>query len=189
MFQPRPLATPVVGFRSWHTRPFHRVGIGPSHWLGSYNEQYGIWKPGKNVARCNAQGYSMFTGQPVGPHQTPAAECSCGYYVLTDFDEVPFSTTPHSLVMTISAGPPAPMAPMVVGAVVGWGRVVQHGDQGWRAEFAQVIALLDCKVSDEHLALTRQVAEQYGVPVVGRKALELMAMEYGEPAHVEVESN
>lgn len=157
---------PVVGFRSWHARPFHRVGIGGAHWLGSYNERYGIWKPGKNQAGCYAPDYAFSLYSRPAPHgPTPKADCSCGFYVLTDFDAVPFVTT----------------SPMMVGAVVGWGRVVQHGDEGWRAEFTQVIALLDCKVSDEHLAMTREIAALYGVPVVGRTALELMAKEYGDP--------
>lgn len=169
--------TPVVGFRSWHSRPFHRVGIGPSYWLGSYNDTYGVWKPGRNTALCLAR--SPLSFEPVPAHGAgPQPECTCGFYVLNDFDEVPFNPKPIARSTQIDW---VPAPPMMVGAVVGWGRVIQHGDQGWRAEFAQVIALLDCKVSDEHLQITHQVAEVYGVPVVERKALELLAKEYGDP--------
>ena len=74
----------------------------------------------------------------------------------------------------------AVQAHRVVGAVMGWGRVVQHGAVGWRAQKARVVALLDCKWSDEHLALTHQVAEAYGVPVLERDPLELYVKEFGE---------
>jgi hypothetical protein len=182
VFQPEARLMPVVGFRSWHVTPHHRLGIGPGWRLHSYNQNYGMWMPGENKAACHAQTYTFnpYFNTPPDFHTAPKAECSCGFYVLTDFDMVPFETVrylrdQHSAVVTEQ------QMTMMVGAVVGWGKVVQHGDEGWRAEKVQVIALLDCKVSPDHLRITHEVAESYGVPVLGRKALELLAKEYGDP--------
>jgi hypothetical protein len=176
---------PVVGFRAWHIQPKHRVGIGPGWRLASLNQQHGTWEPGPNTAYC-ARGYGGY-GHYADFHAAPKAECSCGFYVLTDFDKVPFETVTRMVDQRGHAVSETPVV-MMVGAAVGWGKVVQHGDQGWRAEKVQLIALLDCKVSDEHLRITQEVAASYGVPVLERKALELLAKEYGDPLPAFVEA-
>ena len=70
---------------------------------------------------------------------------------------------------------------ITVGAVMGWGKVVQHGKEGWRAEYAKIIALLDCKYSKGQLRNTQQAAAAYGVEVKSRDALEAMVSEFGDP--------
>lgn len=182
--QPEKRAMPVVGFRSWRAYPHHKLGVGPSWKLGAWNQKYGVWTPGRNKAICHASyGFSLYGGTPKPHEHTPAQECACGFYVLTDFDKVPFATSEAT---QLTPNGPVVEKPvfLMVGAVVGWGRVIQHGDEGWRAENVQVIALLDCKVSDEHLRVTHEVAEAYGVPVLSRTALELLAKEYGDPLPV-----
>jgi hypothetical protein len=183
VFQPERRLTPVVGFRSWNAVSSHKLGVGPSWSLLSLNQGIPL-KVGRNQAICYPAPYGgrSFSGAELG-HISPVADCMCGFYVMNDMDAVPFAANglPFSMAVTIAAPTTTPrQAVMVAGAVVGWGRVVQHADEGWRAQYIQVIALLDCKVSDEHLRITNEIAETYGVPVVGRKALELMAKEYGE---------
>jgi hypothetical protein len=68
---------------------------------------------------------------------------------------------------------------VAIGAVIGWGNVIQHGDEGWRAEYARPIAFLRTDVFEDQPLLDR-VAAQYGAPILNRKGLELYASEYGE---------
>lgn len=190
VLQPETRSMPVVGFRSWLPTTDFKLGIGHSPRLAAMNHQYGRWMPGVNVAECHAKTYSpgagffTFSYEPSEPvkHATfetaPDPDCTCGFYVLTDLDKVPWRWTYGS---TEQIG--------FVGAIVGWGRVIQHGDEGWRAEKVQVIALLDAKWSDEHTAKTHELAEAYGVPVLERNALELLAREYGDPLPALVEEN
>jgi hypothetical protein len=63
----------------------------------------------------------------------------------------------------------------VTGAVVGWGRVVQHGRQGWRAEKARPVALLSMG-----RPLVEEAAIRYGLPLVSMRGLCLLPLEYGE---------
>jgi hypothetical protein len=180
-FQPEKRLTPVVGFRSWNAISTHKLGVGPSWVLLSLNHGIHL-KLGRNEAGCAARNFLSYPGQDrLGPHTSPDATCSCGFYVMNDIDAVPFGQGgAQSLTIHPAGNATTRPAVMVAGAVVGWGRVVQHADEGWRAQYIQLIALLDCKVSDDHLRTTNEIAEAYGVPVVERKALELMAKEYGE---------
>lgn len=102
------------------------------------------WSPGVNTARClrsesyadfakNSKDWSfpqflswaMNAGQYGAHHQedTPVEDCTCGFWFLCDLEAAICRADP------------------VVGAIQGWGRVVEHED-GWRCEKAQVIALL-----------------------------------------------
>ncbi len=186
-FRSEPRSVPVVGFRAWTVGSRFKLGIGTEQRLAALNGGYGPWEPGLNRAKCHAVTRTYVGSFAPSSYETPVKhknfeaapdpDCTCGFYVLTDFDKVPFDAR-----RTVQGpkGEPYTRTPPVVGAVVGWGRVIQHGDEGWRAEKVQIIALLDCKVDNEHLRLTHELAEIYGVPVVGRTALELLAKEYGD---------
>ncbi len=64
---------------------------------------------------------------------------------------------------------------IVAGGVVGWGRVIQHGGQGWRAEYGRPIGLLDTGHP-----LLEMVARRYNVPILSHTGLQLTASENGE---------
>lgn len=156
---PLPLPTekremPVVGYRAWGFSSKFRIGLGRDVALKSTGVDH-HWSVGANHATCNHD------------HAAPQQSCHCGYYVLASLDEV----EKHQ---TLNDG-------VVVGAVMGWGKVVQHGREGWRAEFAKIIALLDCKYSKGQLRNTQQAATAYGVEVKTRDALEYTVREFGDP--------
>lgn len=174
---------PVIGYRAWNVREDFKLGVGVEHRLTALNGEFGHWEVGGNAAECKAQQhpgyayggtyiYGYRSLYPAGPtHPTPSLNCHCGFWVLSDLDRVPFRP---------GVGDDNQPRYPVVGAVLGWGRVIQHADVGWRAEKAQVIALLDCRYHDDQLALTERVAEAYGVPVLSRDALELYVKEFGD---------
>jgi hypothetical protein len=151
---------PVVGFRAWNFSSKFRVGVGRDVALRSTGVNF-HWKPGENHAICSGA-----TSGP-GGHVAPDPNCHCGFYVLANLDEV----ESHQ---AVGDG-------IVVGAVMGWGKVVQHGKEGWRAEYAKIIALLDCKYSKGQLRNTQQAAAAYEVEVKSRDGLEAMLSEFGDP--------
>ena len=63
----------------------------------------------------------------------------------------------------------------MVGAVIGWGRVIQHGRQGWRARNVRPVALL--KTGQPML---EGAAARYGLPLVSIRGLSVLPLEYGE---------
>lgn len=69
-----------------------------------------------------------------------------------------------------------PRAPRILGAVVGWGRMVMHTD-GWRAQYARPVALA---YDDWTPKMVEKLADLYGIPLVAREKLEQVAQEYGE---------
>lgn len=147
---------PVVGYRAWGFSSKFRIGHGRAVALKSTGADH-YWKQGENHAHCSNGDI----------HPAPDQNCACGFYVLANLDEV----EKHA---QLNEG-------TVVGAVMGWGKVVQHGTEGWRAEYAKIIALLDCKYSKGQLRNTRQAAEAYGVEVKMRRPLEAMVSEWGDP--------
>lgn len=198
---------PVIGYRGWVAHEQFRVGIGDRLVLHPHNSKFGVWTPGVNTADCHAQAFYVY---PQSEHPAPDPLCNCGFWVLSDLDRVPFEKPPprpagdvHEtarLAVTDSKGMlayvhvtwsdgtetkerlPDVLGPswQLVGAVMGWGRVIQHGSAGWRAEKARIVALLDCKAGAEQLEITKRAAAEYGVPVLGRDDLERYVTEFGE---------
>ena len=146
---------PVVGFRAWGCSQSFKLGWGRKTRLKSTGVA-GEWSPGINTASCNGS-----------THTAPDENCACGFYVLTNLDEV----ENH---VGINDG-------VVVGAVMGWGKVIQHGTEGWRTQYARILGLLDVKFSKQQDKVTRDVAEQYGLEIYGREALETYVKEWGDP--------
>lgn len=150
---------PVIGFRGWNFSRQFKLGLGTSVHLGSTGVRH-HWKPG--VQKAVHEGYEA---DPT--HRAPEQHCSCGFYVLRDVDTV---STHNALGDNL-----------VVGAVMGWGKVVQHGEEGWRAEYVRLLALMDCKLSKRQSKNTQEAARAYGVEVKSRSALEALVREYGDP--------
>lgn len=163
--QPEPDARlrmmPVIGYRGWRVIRASKRGSD-----GRYREGNEIALQSLNggewarteVTHAKCISYS---------HGAPNYHCECGLYVLSSLADAPKwygGTWPDGV---------------LVGAVIGWGNVIQHGDEGWRAEHARPIAFLDTSLFKDE-PLVEAAAQQYGVPVLPRKSLQLLAKEYGE---------
>jgi hypothetical protein len=138
---------PVIGFRAWEMQ----TGSVLLHSLGVVSH----WVPGTNDFECHCSLY----------HDQPHERCHCGFYVCSEIGGVPPTTKAYWA------------SHQVVGAVMGWGRVIQHGDEGWRAEHVRVLALEERPGKKKRVA---RIASHYGVPVLERDALLMMVKEYGD---------
>lgn len=147
---------PVIGYRGWRWKEQFRLGYGTRGSLHSTGMN-AVWVRGQLSAACLGG----------APHEAPQPGCGCGIYVMADMDEL------QSHVSMDDA--------TIVGAVVGWGRVVQHGREGWRAGHSRILALLDCKFSAAQLKATHTAAKEYGLPVLERDGLEHYVREWGDP--------
>ncbi len=162
---------PVIGYRGWRVREApsaarsigprvaaHQVAGKPTVELVSVNQHFGPWdRNGVTRAVCHAS----------PGHKAPSFNCECGLYVLSSLATAPKWYGENGVPQDV-----------VIGAVVGWGEVIQHGDEGWRAEFARPVAFLKTDLFYDQPLLYR-AAEQYGIPVIERRGLELYAKEYG----------
>lgn len=108
---------------------------------------------------------------PNAHHPVPNLSCECGLYALSTPAEAVRRAAGQLASVFAACRQPQP----VLGAVVGWGRVVQHGRQGWRAEYARPIALLNMGEP-----LCKQAALRYSLPLVSMRGLCVLPLEYGE---------
>lgn len=96
------------------------------------------WLPGVNEAACGR-----------GLHPAPQKGCGCGLYSHYTLEHLSRSVNWQN------------QDGIVVGAVGGWGRVILHPD-GWRAQYAQVLALF----RQGPAAALDRAAKLYNVPIV-----------------------
>lgn len=155
---------PIIGFRSWQ---YYKDK------LYSNNRQFGYWKPGANRAYhrptlCN----------PIDEvHEAPHQWCDCGIYVLADLERL--RTGPWSLYAGTEIVDN--QVPRIIGAVMGWGKVIAHEPEGWRASHAQIIGLLDQSILEYERITMEGLAKYYKVPLLpNERALKSFAAEYGE---------
>jgi len=150
---------PVVGWRSWKLR---RTADGVVLQSLFRNE---CWEIGVTGARCHVCPPWM-----VNQHTVPHASCQCGLHAFSTTSEA----VRHAELQVAPADAGREHAQPVAGAVVGWGRVIQHGRQGWRAESARPVALLETGQP-----LLEEAAARYGLPLVSMRGLCLLPLEYG----------
>ena len=123
------------------------------------------WEIGVTGARCHVCPPWM-----VNQHTVPHASCQCGLHAFS----TPSEAVRHAELRVAPADDGCEHAQPVAGAVVGWGRVIQHGRQGWRAESARPVALLETG-----RPLLEEAAARYGLPLVSMRGLCLLPLEYG----------
>lgn len=103
-------------------------------------------------------------------HAAPDHSCQCGLYAYHGLDNLRSDQMhpdrKHS-------------EPWLLGLVRGWGTTMLHPD-GWRAEYAEVLALFDDwgPYKPERI---RTLAEIYGVPTLSKKGLPTIMYEFGTP--------
>ena len=155
-------ALPVVGWRNWRLRR-DAEGVILASQFGSER-----WEVGPTHASCR----NCPPWIPASYHPVPSVSCQCGLYAFSTAAEAIRRAQRQTAPVFAGCG----HAPPVVGAVVAWGRVVEHGRQGWRAEYARPIALLNTGAP-----LLEEAGARYGVPLVSMRGLTLLPLEYGEP--------
>jgi hypothetical protein len=154
----RPL--PVIGWRVWRLRQAAE-GVVLESLFGSER-----WDVGVTSAKCRRCPPWM-TSQ----HRVPEVFCGCGLHAFSTSAEAVRHAERRLAAVFAGRGQPPP----VVGAVVGWGRVVQHGSQGWRATYARPIVLLNTGQP-----LLEDAALRYGAPLVSMRGMCLLPLEFGE---------
>jgi hypothetical protein len=136
-------AAPVTGWRVWIV-----TAAADGLRLGSVLHDE-IWAPG-TTALASCRRHDDLFAEPMPPHQTPSADCGCGFHGARDpVDAVPYL---HG------RDEPATVC-RLLGEVALWGRLVET-EAGWRAAAAYPVRLY---VADEAIAEALSV---YGVPVM-----------------------
>jgi len=162
----RHIDTPIVGYRSWKLT-MESDGKATLRATGVT----AAWKGTSVQAECLASDpFYAWTVVSKKKHRSPSPDCACGIYAYTH------------------PKPIAATADQVHGAIVAWGRTVEHGTEGFRSANAQIIALAlrpESMFANYHdywkaYQLTQEGAKRLGIPVVAVEALELYAREFGE---------
>jgi hypothetical protein len=129
----------VYGFRGWnldaslgkHWDVNGKTVVETSLRLLPSNKKYGEWLPGTNMATCRRG--AVASDDPVNrPHRAGASGCSCGFWCLHKLNDVANNV----------ANPWISNGATVWGSIVGWGQCTRQGN-GWRCEYAQVVAFMD----------------------------------------------
>jgi hypothetical protein len=153
---------PIIGYRAWapQAEPLRLMGVVKAV----------EWELGDVVATCKDP-----AADRVGrTHSAPATDCACGLHAYYTLEQVEMDAGLPRGESIYGGLTPRPLR--VLGAVIGWGRMVMCVD-GWRAQYARPVAL----AYDERSApLGGQIGNEYGVPVVAREKLERVAQEFGE---------
>lgn len=152
----------ILGYRYWQILSgWEYLEINSEHQpLTSLTIAGGNWSPGINEAVCNkyaqmnlverdfySDGFHAFEPRM---HSSPGVDCHCGFNAFHSFEKLD-----ESDYRNISE---------VIGTVAGAGRVQLHRD-GWRSEYAQIIALYDPKTYEHHSEELEKLSHYYGVPV------------------------
>ena len=155
---------PIIGFRSWQLYKDR---------LYSNNRQFGYWKQGVNEAKHRPTSKVPFDAI----HKAPHPWCDCGIYVLATIERL--GNGPWGLYD--GTQPVDNQVPLITGAVMGWGKVIAHEPEGWRASHAQIIGLLDTSILEYERITMEGLAEYYKVPLLpSERALKSFAAGYGE---------
>lgn len=161
--EPVQVDMPLVGFRAWDSAneqlahrltPFSPVRYTPTNFhLGSIGVGHCNWKLRGPMPRAECKVSGDNAVNPHSSQETPGFNCSCGYYACKTLN-----TAGHQ-------------GGAVKGAVLLWGKVIEH-DDGYRAEYAQIIALLEHDNS-------HYFESETGIPCLSPTNLMKYAAEFG----------
>lgn len=100
-------------------------------------------------------------------HYFPTKDCSCGIYALHEF---PNASEKDEDGVRRRASKPWPHYALS-GVVIGWGHVVM-GEKGFRAEFAQPLALISRPRSKTLTPIIEELAFNYDIDIVSYKEIK-----------------
>ncbi|MGH7904949.1 MAG: hypothetical protein ACREPA_12620, partial [Candidatus Dormibacteraceae bacterium] len=139
---------PLVGWRIWRVR-----GNRLESWVVPYT-----WSVGVNGGRCLSDGHSFRSGPPgcrlgaPGCSESPGSGCGCGFWALN---------SPAACRHLVRWWEDAELRPLgdtaVLGLMAGWGAVAVHGEEGFRAQQARVVALFAVPIG--HASLRGRLAD------------------------------
>lgn len=192
-FSDRPFVAGVItGLRAFRIDPLGRL-TGVVH--------RDVWTPGENVGVCHKSatdqtfrafstgGYIMDGGRkgkppaPLRKHPIASASCECGYYAYFDGGNDYLSQSSNAWA-ALYIGGTEDRAPRVGAIVNGYG-LVTVGSRGFRAEKAEVIALISPMSDQARYAVPfEKVRHNYpDLPVIAteREAVELYPLTDPQP--------
>lgn len=118
--------TPYVGFRLWYWKDGR---------LKSQTNR-GDWSTtGATEAGCHPFGHARPPCDQISPNDD--CKYGCGLYAYHDASAIPQAKMESAVKCSVTA-----VGLTITGAVVGWGRIYRHEDQGWRAQYAKPVAFL-----------------------------------------------
>jgi|GraSoiStandDraft_47_1057283.scaffolds.fasta_scaffold672576_1 hypothetical protein len=122
---------PAVGWRIWRLRD------GRLHsWVVDH-----VWEPGHNQARClSVEPPALSTRYSCS--QAPGPGCMCGFWALWDLKRC---------LVKGRAEESSASGQAVIGLMQGWGTVAVHGQEGFRAQHAKALFLINDSVWDAGL--------------------------------------
>lgn len=126
---------PALGWRLWRLRRGRLWS-----WVLDYK-----WERGPIEARCMVDQASsraaLFLRREPCMH-SPGQHCQCGIWALWDLGRCVARGRDH--VFSLGSG-------LVVGLIAGWGTIAIHGDEGFRAQRAQILCLLADSIWDKSM--------------------------------------
>lgn len=178
------LTTEIVGYRQWRVTPELCL-------RAAAHREHATWTPGVNEAVCRriaaltTFSYSDESARIEPCGDTPGQECECGFYALHGPSDFWYGNQGQNQGLWAGFAISATDAdPLVSGVIVGWGKVQVH-HQGFRAQFARIVALA-LPESKRDAVVTRAVAAAYGVPCVPVDELPRIAAEFGSTVPAEM---
>ena len=121
---------------------------------GVLDSTHGIWRPGPNRALCNRH----------PGHNPPEPSCACGLYGYYGTSRFETNGVYGS----------------IVALVKGWGRVAVAQD-GWRAEWAEVVAIADSVLFGDASSELEEAAYAFGVPLAPLDHIDKFARAHTVP--------
>ncbi|MGH7911480.1 MAG: hypothetical protein ACREQM_11135 [Candidatus Dormibacteraceae bacterium] len=124
------MPNPVVGWRLWRVH-------GGDLWSWGIDAE---WQPGDGQARCLHPDPQSRCAEAPGEH------CLCGFWALSDPQHCVRKVRKEHVRLVGTMQP-------VIGLMLGWGSVMLHGAEGFRAERARPLCLFDNWIWDSELDL------------------------------------
>jgi len=145
---------PLIGYRGWIVRG--------GKLLSCYREiEWPIGGP--LVSECLNPTFATLNQHPLGRHSSPDISCTCGVYALNEYPDI-WEVREGERRDTLKPWP----YEAITGMVKSWGRII-IGDRGFRAQYAEPIALVAKPQRGWWPKIIKDLAEAYGIEILDAK--------------------